>query len=291
MTADSKPCRSLLYIPGSKERALEKATGLAADGIIFDLEDAVAPDEKARARDAVAETLRVRDYGRRSLLVRINGFDTPWWQEDLAAVAATRPEAILLPKVNGAHDIERLARLLEAQAGCEDTAIWAMMETPQGVLNAGAIAAAPRMRGMVLGTNDLAKDLRLRDRPDRAPLLASLSLCLLAARAQGIFCVDGVYNRYQDTEGLRAECEQGRDLGMDGKSLIHPAQIAVANAAFAPSDADIELAERRIEAFREAEAKGQGIAVLDGQIVENLHVEAARALLAQVALIREMEEG
>jgi len=291
MTARSKPLRSLLYIPGSRERALEKAAGLPTDGIIFDLEDAVAPDDKARARALVAETLTGRDYGRRSLMVRINGFDSPWWEPDLEAVCAAAPEAILLPKVNGPADIARLAAWLDRHPACADTAIWAMMETPAGVLAADAVAAAERMHGMVLGTNDLAKDLRLRGGDERAALTTSLSLCLLAARARGLICIDGVYNRYQDTEGLRAECEQGRALGMDGKSLIHPAQIAVANDVFAPSAEEVALAERRIDAFAEAEAKGQGIAVLDGQIVENLHVEAARALLAQVAMIREMEAG
>ena len=282
----AKPFRSLLYIPGSKERALEKATGLPADGIIFDLEDAVAVDEKANARHLVAKTLVARDYGNRALMVRINGFETDWAMEDLDVICATGPQAILLPKVNRGADITRLAAYLDGHPKCADTAIWAMMESPLGILNAQEIAAAsPRLKGMVLGTNDLVKDLNARLSPDRMQVLTSLSLCLLAARAYGLICVDGVYNKYQDTEVLRDMCEQGRDLGFDGKSLIHPAQIETANTVFAPSEADIDLARRQMAAFEEAEAKGLGIAVLDGNIVENLHVETARKLLAKAAAI------
>ncbi len=282
----NKPFRSLLYIPGSKERALEKATTLAADGIIFDLEDAVAVNEKANARAQVAKTLVERDYGARSLMVRVNGFDTDWAMDDLDVVCAVGPAAILLPKVNCAADIQRLAAYLDGHPKCADTGIWAMMESPLGILNAQEIAASsPRLKGMVLGTNDLVKDLGARQTDDRAPMMTSLGLCLLAARAYGLVCVDGVYNKFQDTETLRMMCEQGRDLGMDGKSLIHPAQIDVANEVFAPSDADIDLARRQMAAFQEAEAKGLGIAVLDGNIVENLHVATAKRLLAKANAI------
>ncbi|MCA8867855.1 MAG: CoA ester lyase [Rhodobacteraceae bacterium] len=288
----NKPFRSLLYIPGSKERALEKATTLAADGIIFDLEDAVAPDEKANARELVAATLRTRDYGQRSLMVRINGFDTDWAMDDLEVILNTGPQAILLPKVGSAADIQRLAAILDHHANCADTAIWAMMESPLGILNAKEIAAAsPRIRGMVLGTNDLVKDLGARQTDDRLAVTTSLGLCLLAARAYGLVCVDGVYNKYQDTEMLRQMCEQGRDMGFDGKTLIHPAQIAIANQVFAPSAADLDLAARQIEAFAAAKAKGLGIAVLDGNIVENLHVESARRLLARQDAIAVIEAG
>ena len=277
-----KPFRSLLYIPGSKERALEKATTLPADGIIIDLEDAVAADEKANAREMVANTLTNRDYGRRSLMVRINGFDSDWAMDDLARICDVTPDAILLPKVNTASDIQRLAGFLDQQDKCADTQIWAMMESPMCILNAREIAAAsPRLRGMVLGTNDLEKDLGARPRTDRMPMMTSLSICLLAARAHGLYCVDGVYNKFQDGETLRLMCEQGRDMGMDGKSLIHPAQIDIANEVFAPSEDDIALAYRQMAAFDEAEAKGLGIAVLDGNIVENLHVETARGVLAK----------
>lgn len=290
MDIATKPFRSLLYIPGSKERALEKATSLPADGIIFDLEDAVAPDEKANARALVADTLVRRDYGNRALMVRINGYETAWYKDDLAAICAVGPEAILLPKVNAGADIEWLADYLDKQPACAHTAIWAMMETPMGVLNAAEIAASsPRLAGFVLGTNDLVKDMGARHTLDRAPVMTSLGLCLLAARAYGLVCVDGVYNKYQDTETLQTLCEQGRDLGFDGKTLIHPAQIETANTVFAPSADDISLARRQIEAFAEAEAKGLGIAVLDGTIVENLHVESARKLLAKAAAIGAIE--
>ncbi|WP_209426364.1 CoA ester lyase [Pararhodobacter sp. SW119] len=288
---DERPFRSVLYIPGSKERALEKARGLAADAIIFDLEDAVAPDEKANARDLLARTLAEADYGRRAKLVRINALSTDWGTDDLDVIAAARPEAILLPKVDGPADIEALARRLDARTETAETRIWAMMETPKGVLNAAAIAAAPRLAGFVLGTNDLAKDLGCRPGPGRAALQMALQTCLMAARAEGIVAVDGVYNAFKDDAGLRAECEQGRDLGFDGKTLIHPAQIDIANAVFAPEAEEIALARRQIAAYREATAQGQGVAVVDGRIVENLHVATAERLLARAAAIETLGEG
>ena len=284
MAQTDRPFRSVLYIPGSKPRALEKARGLAVDAIIFDLEDAVTPDEKAAARETVAEALRAGGYGPRQRIVRVNGADTPWGADDLAAVAALAPDAILLPKVGSPEDVAAAARHLAGE-----TRIWAMMETPAGILNAAAIAGAPRMGGLVLGTNDLAKDLGCRDRPDRLPLMTALQSCLLAARAAGIPCIDGVFNAFRDEEGLRAECEQGRDLGMDGKTLIHPAQVPVANAVFGPGAAELDLARRQIEAFEAAVAQGQGVAVLDGRIVENLHVETARRTLARQATIEALE--
>lgn len=282
---DSRPFRSVLYIPGSKERAMDKARGLATDAIIFDLEDAVAIDEKANARNLLAQTLATSDFGPRAKLVRINGFDTAWGEADLDVITQARPEAVLLPKVNAAADIEALARRLEARAETADTRIWAMMETPQGILNAAEIAAAPRMAGFVMGTNDLAKELNCRVRADRLPMQYALQTCLLAARASGIVAVDGVYNAFKDDEGLRAECEQGRDLGFDGKTLIHPAQLEIANAVFAPDDAAIDLARRQIAAFDEATAKGLGVAVVDGKIVENLHIVTAKATLARAETI------
>ena len=280
------PYRSVLYIPGSKERALDKAKTLPVDAIIFDLEDAVTPEEKPAARALLAQTLIAGGFGARARIVRINGFDTPWGDDDLAAIAAAHPQAILLPKVNDAADIAGLAAKLDTLPGCADTTIWAMMETPIGILNAAQIAAAPRMAGFVMGTNDLAKDLGSRN---RAAMITSLQLCLLAARAHGLVCVDGVYNAFKDDDGLTAECAEGRDMGMDGKTLIHPAQIAIANAAFAPSDADVDLARRQIEAFDAAVADGQGVAVVDGKIVENLHVETARATLAKADAIAKLE--
>ncbi|MDH3264834.1 MAG: CoA ester lyase [Paracoccaceae bacterium] len=288
MTLTDRPWRSALYIPGSKERALEKAKTLPTDAILFDLEDAVAPDEKPNARRLLADTLDRGGYGPRALIVRINALDTPWGEADLAEIARARPEAILLPKVDRAADVEVLAKKLDARAETAGTRIWAMMETPLSALNAAEIAAAPRMAGFVLGTNDLAKDLGARFRPDRLPLVTALQLCLLAARAYGLVALDGVYNAFKDQDGLRAECEQGRDMGFDGKTLIHPDQLAVANAVFAPSEAEIALARRQIAAFEEAEAAGQGVAVVDGKIVENLHVATAKAALAKAEAIAKL---
>ncbi|WP_323035019.1 CoA ester lyase [Pararhodobacter sp.] len=288
---DSRPFRSMLYIPGSKERAMEKARSLATDAIIFDLEDAVAVDEKANARELLAKTLMTSEFGPRAKVIRINGFDTEWAEADLEVIAQARPEAILLPKVNSAADIQALADRLEARAQTADTVIWAMMETPQGILNAGEIAAAPRMAGFVIGTNDLAKELNCRFRADRLPMQYALQTCLMAARAAGIVAVDGVYNAFKDDEGLRVECEQGRDLGFDGKTLIHPAQLAIANAAFAPDAAAIDLARRQIAAFDEATAKGLGVAVVDGKIVENLHIVTARATLDRAEAIATLQKG
>ncbi|MCZ8153152.1 MAG: CoA ester lyase [Rhodobacteraceae bacterium] len=276
----TRPYRSVLYIPGSKERALEKARDLPVDAIIFDLEDAVAPEEKAAARATLARFLDEVEYAPRARIVRINGFDTPWGRDDAAAFAAhPGVEAILVPKVNGPADLDAVA----AVAG--DKPLWAMMETAAGMLNAAAIAAHPRLEGIVMGTNDLAKELGSRFRADRMPLMTGLGLCLLAAKAQGRVIVDGVYNAFRDEAGLRAECAQGRDMGFDGKTLIHPAQVEIANAAFAPSAEEVDLAERQIAAFNAAQAQGQGVAVLDGRIVENLHVVSAQALLAKARVI------
>ncbi len=283
MTETTKPYRSVLYIPGSKDRALDKARTLAADAIIFDLEDAVAADEKANARETLAAALAAGGYGARARIVRVNGLDTDWGADDVAMAAKAKPDAILLPKVGSAADLDAVAELAP---GID---LWAMIETPAGILHAEEIAAHPRLKGMVMGTNDLAKELNCRFRADRLPLITSLQIALLAARAHGVTCVDGVYNAFKDEEGLRAECEQGRDMGFDGKTLIHPAQLAIANAAFAPSEDEVDLARRQIEAFETAEADGQGVAVLDGRIVENLHVATARATLARAAAIAALE--
>lgn len=283
----AKPYRSVLYIPGSKERALEKAKTLPVDAIIFDLEDAVAPDEKANARALLADTLIAGGYGGRARIVRINGFDTDWGADDLAALAPVGPDAVLLPKVNGPADIEALSALLDAHPQAAATTIWAMMETAEGILNAAAIARAPRMAGFVMGTNDLAKELGSRT---RSAMTTSLQHCLLAARAGGIACVDGVFNAFKDDAGLEAECREGRDFGFGGKTLIHPAQVAIANAAFGPSEAEIDLARRQIDAYDAAIAQGEAVAVVDGKIVENLHVETARATLAKAAAIAELEQ-
>ena len=267
----TRPYRSVLYIPASNARAMEKARTLSADAIIFDLEDAVTPAEKLPARDLLARAL-LADYCGRTRIVRINGLDTEWGEGDARAFAGAA-DAVLVPKVGRAADLDRVAALVPGAP------LWAMMETPAGTLNAAAIAAHPRLQGMVMGTNDLLKDLGARTRPDRQPLMAGLGLCLLAARAHGRVIVDGVYNAFQDAAGLRAECEQGRDMGFDGKSLIHPAQLEAANEIFAPDADELDLARRQIAAFEQARAEGRGVAVLDGRIVENLHVETARARL------------
>jgi (3S)-malyl-CoA thioesterase len=284
-----RPYRSALYIPGSNARALDKARSLPADAILFDLEDAVAVEEKTNARRLLAETLAAGGFGPRAQLVRLNGADTPWGADDLAAMIDIAPEALVLPKVESVAQVEAVAEALDRHPACAATEIWAMMETPRGVLNAAAIATAPRMTGFVMGTNDLARELGCRARADRMPLMWALQSCLMAAKAAGILCLDGVHNAFRDLEGLEAECAQGRDLGMDGKSLIHPMQIAAANAAFAPTEAEIELSRRQIAAFELARAEGRGVAVVDGRIVENLHVVTARATLARAEAIATLE--
>jgi len=279
MTPAACPFRSVLYLPASKPRALERARTLPTDAIIFDLEDAVAAEEKPAARAALVPHLKDADYGTRARIVRINGFDTQWGRDDVAALAECGFDAVLIPKVGGPADLQAVAEAIA------DVPLWAMMETAAGMLNAAAIAAHPRLQAMVMGTNDLARELGARFRPDRLALQAGLGLCLLAARARGRIIIDGVYNAYLDAAGLAAECAQGRDMGFDGKTLIHPAQLAIANAAFAPTEAEIDLARRQIAAFDLATAKGLGVAVVDGQIVENLHIVTARQTLAKAAAI------
>lgn len=283
--AIARPLRSVLYIPGSKPRALDKARGLPVDAIIFDLEDAVAPEEKDAARATLDEALQTGGYGTRMKIVRINGLDTAWGRDDARAAVTMGADAILLPKVSTPADLDALAAITG------DIPLWAMMETALGMLNAPRIATHPKLSGMVMGTNDLAKELQTRARPDRLPLHTGLGLCLLAARAHGLAIIDGVYNAFRDEAGLQAECDQGRDMGFDGKTLIHPAQIAIANAAFSPSQGDIDLARRQIEAYQAAEASGQGVAVVDGRIVENLHIVTARETLAKADAIAAMKEG
>ena len=282
--AISRPLRSVLYIPGSKPRALHKARGLPADAIIFDLEDAVAVDEKEPARKTLADALAEGGYGARMRIIRINGLDTTWGADDAAAAVEMGADAVLLPKVSQPSDLERLAAITA------DMPLWAMMETPLGMLNAAQIAAHPKLQGMVMGTNDLAKELQTRFRADRLPLQTGLGLCLLAAKAHGLAIVDGVYNAFKDDEGLEVECAQGRDMGFDGKTLIHPAQLAVANAVFSPSDADLDLARRQIASFDAVRARGQGVAVVDGRIVENLHIVTAREVLARAEAIAAMQK-
>ena len=278
-----RPFRSALYIPSSKERALEKARDLPVDAILFDLEDAVAPDEKAKARVTLAAALTEGGYGERYKIVRMNGLETEWGADDAAAIAEMDCDAVLVPKVNTAADIDAVVERMPGKP------VWAMMETPLAVINAAGIAAHPAVEGFVLGTNDLAKDLGTRKAPRREPLLYALQACLMAARAHGVIALDGVYNAFKDDEGLAEECEQGRDMGYDGKTLIHPAQIEITNRIFAPTEAEIDLARRQIAAFDEAIAKGQAVAVVDGKIVENLHIVTARATLAKAEAIAALE--
>lgn len=283
MTQNARPFRSVLYIPADKPRALDKARNLACDAIIFDLEDAVGPDAKEAARVTLCEELQKGGYGARTKLVRVNGFDTIWGRQDLLAIRGLPIDGILLPKVSSGWDIETAAEMIK------DVPFWAMMETPAAFMNACEIASHPRIQGLVMGTNDLIKDLGCRARADRLPMMTALQTCVLAARAAQIEAIDGVYNAFKDDDGLRLECDQGRDLGFDGKSLIHPAQLPVTNAAFAPSEDELDLARRQIEAFAQAHDAGKGIAVLDGRIVENLHIASAKALLAKAAAIAEFE--
>ena len=272
-----RPFRSVLYVPASNARAIAKAGTLPVDALILDLEDAVAPDAKEGARAALRGAEAPAGCFR---LLRINGAGTPWHEGDLALAAELRPDAVLLPKAGGPGDVATATGTLP-----EEVALWAMIETPAGVLAADAIAAAPRMGGLVIGTNDLAAELRASG---RAAMAHALQRTVLAARAARIAAIDGVCNAFRDEDALRAECAEGRALGFDGKSLIHPAQVAIANEVFGPSEAEVALARRRIEAFAAAEAKGRGVAVLDGAIVENLHVAEARRVLAMAdALTRD----
>ena len=286
----ARPRRSVLYMPGSKPRALEKARGLAADVLILDLEDAVVPAEKAAARQQVLDAVAQGGYGSRELVIRINGLDTEWGADDLAAAATSGADAVLIPKVESNAMIADAVTRLEAAGAPEAMAVWAMMETPLGMLNAARIAASPRLACLVMGTNDLVKELDAAHTETRQPVITALGLCMLAARAYGLAIVDGVYNAFKDEDGLRTSCIQGKEMGFDGKTLIHPAQLGVTNEVFAPSPDEIALAERYVAAFAETEAAGQGVAVVDGRIVENLHVETARKLLGRAEAIATLEK-
>lgn len=276
-----RPRRSVLYMPGSNARALEKARSLAADGLILDLEDAVAPDAKATARAQVAAAVQAGGYGSRELVIRVNGLDTPWGRDDVAAAAAAGPDAILLPKVESAAQVATLKKLMDEAGAKPSCAIWCMIETPRGVLNVAEIAAAtPRLACLVMGTSDLTKDLHARHTPLRLPMLTSLSLCLLAARANGLTILDGVHLDLADADGFVKACEQGLEFGFDGKTLIHPSQLEPCNRVFAPSADEVAQARKIIAAFEQAEGAGKAVVVVDGRLVENLHVENARRVAA-----------
>ncbi len=278
-----RPRRSLLYMPGSNPRALDKARTLPADGLILDMEDSVAPDSKQVAREQIMAALAEGGYGHRELMVRINALSTEWGMDDISAIcnAGTLPDAVLIPKLSTATEVREAIAAFEA-AGCPDSVdMWIMAETPLCILNIGEIAAAHhRLKGMVLGTSDLSKDTRVRHTPDRLGFIAALNLCVYAARAHGLDIIDGVQLDLEDEGLLASSCAQGRDLGFDGKSLIHPKQIEAANTAFAPTAEEISSAGNIIAAFEEAQAQGKGVVVVNGRLVENLHVEEAKRQLA-----------
>jgi citrate lyase subunit beta/citryl-CoA lyase len=279
-------------MPGANQRAMEKAAELPADGLIFDLEDAVAPDAKNRARTIVATELGQRGYGRRELVLRVNALDTEWGEGDLGMASAMRLDAVLLPKVESAERVRETVARLDHAGAPSDIAIWCMIETSRGVLAAAEIAAAsPRVAALVMGTSDLTKDLQARDTIDRLPLLTSLQLVLLAARAHGLAALDGVHLDLADDESFTALCAQGRALGFDGKTLIHPKQIAPANAAFAPGADEVAQARKIIAAHDAALAAGKGIVVVDGRLIENLRVAAAHRTVALAEAIAELEAG
>ncbi len=275
-----RPRRSVLYMPGSNARALDKAKTLPADGLILDLEDAVAPDQKDLARQQIIAAVKAGGYGSREVIVRINSLSGPWGQADLAEIAKLKVDALLIPKVSSPGDVMTAARALREAGADESIRLWAMMETPQAILNADSIvrtAADPasRLSVLVMGTNDLARETRARQIPGRAPMLAWLSQCILAARAYGVDILDGVYGDIQDQDGFRSECEQGRDMGMDGKTLIHPGQIGPCNEVFSPSAAEVDWAGKILAAFNLPENSDKGAISLDGRMVERLHADIA----------------
>ncbi|ARJ66908.1 malyl-CoA thiolesterase [Magnetospirillum sp. ME-1] len=281
MATTARPRRSVLYMPGSNPRALEKARTLPADGLILDLEDAVAPDSKEEARKQVVDAVKAGGYGARELLVRVNSLATPWGQADVAAAAACGAHAVLIPKVESADTVRQVEAIMVSNGAPADMAIWCMMETPRGMLRAEEIAgSSPRMGGFVMGTSDLAKDLHCAHTRDRLPMITSLGLCLLAARAYGLAALDGVYLDLNDDEGFAYSCQQGLELGFDGKTLIHPKTIDAANRVFAPAEKEIEWSKKIIAAHAEAASAGKGVVVVDGKLIENLHVENARRIVA-----------
>jgi citrate lyase subunit beta/citryl-CoA lyase len=281
MARSLRPRRSALFMPATNSRAMDRARTLPADVVVLDLEDAVAPDAKTGAREHAAAAVRAGGYGSRELVIRVNGPATPWGHEDLVAVARARPDAVLVPKVESAQTVLEVAEALAAAGGPDSLAIWCMLETPRGILDAWAIASSnPRVGALVMGTSDLTKDLHARHTGDRTPLLTSLGLCVLAARAAGIAALDGVHLDLDDDVGLVKACRQAADMGFDGKTLIHPKQIDAANQAFGPTVPEIAWARRVVAAHAEARRNGQGIVLLDGRLIENLHVDDAHRVIA-----------
>ena len=285
MNDDLRPRRSVLYMPAANERALEKAKTIPADAIIFDLEDAVAPDAKPAARDRAVAAVTSGEYGRRELTIRCNGLDTEWGPDDLAAAGAAGPSAVVIPKVDSVATVDEVARRLAVAGGSDDVMIWPMIETPTAIFDVRSIAAHPRVAVLIMGTNDLAKELRAPIVAGRHPLLPHLANALLAGREAGKVVIDGVYNDVSDADGFAAECRQGMEMGFDGKTLIHPSQVGPANDVWAPSGTEIEYAERVIAAFDEAVGAGRGVVTVDGRMIENLHVDNARRVIAVAAAI------
>lgn len=278
--SDLRPRRSVLYMPAANERALDKAKDLPADALIFDLEDAVAPDAKDAARLNAVAAAGSGAYGRREVTIRCNGLDTPWGSSDLTAAATSGAAAVVVPKVGSVEQVAEVAARLDAAGAPSTLAIWPMIETPAAMFNVRAIAAHPRVAVLIMGTNDLAKELRARQVPGRHALVPHLAMALLAAREAGKVIIDGVFNDVKNHDGFRAECLQGAEMGFDGKTLIHPGQVDIANEVWAPSDTEIDYARRVIAAFDEATAQGRGVITVDGRMIENLHVDTARRTLA-----------
>ena len=287
-----RPRRSVLYMPGSNARALEKARGLPADALILDLEDAVAPDAKDVARKQVCEAVKARGFGKREVIVRINALTTPWGENDLAAVAEAQPDAILVPKISTPADLNAVEAGLVRYHHLRKMSVWAMVETPVAILNIAAIAAAGgRLACFVMCTNDLIKEIRGQHTADRANLSAALGLSVLAARANGLAVIDGVYNDIADAAGFTASCEQARAFGFDGKTLIHPSQVEPCNTVFAPSAEEVATARQLIAAFELPENKGKGAIKVDGRMVELLHAQIARGTVAMADAIAELERA
>jgi len=288
MTDDLRPRRSVLYMPAANERAVEKAKTIPADAIIFDLEDAVAPDAKPMARDRAVAAVQSGEYGNRELTIRCNGLDTEWGAADIAAAGGAEPSAVVIPKVDSVVAVDEVSKRLDAAGATADVAIWPMIETPTAIFNVREIAAHPRVAVLIMGTNDLAKELRSPIVPGRHPLLTHLATSLLAAREARKVILDGVYNDVKNTDGFAAECMQGMEMGFDGKTLIHPSQVDPANETWAPSADEVEHAGRVIQAFDEAVAAGKGVVTVDGRMIENLHVDNARRVLAVAAAIHDL---
>ena len=280
MSASYRPRRSVLYMPAANERALEKAKEIPADALIFDLEDAVSPESKEVARAQACAAVSSAEYGNRELTIRCNGLETPWGVDDILAAASAAPAAVVIPKVDGPEYLDRVSSLLDEGGAPASTRIWAMVETPSGILEVDQIARHERMEVMVLGTNDMAKELRATITPDRQALLPHLARCLVSVRAADKGILDGVYNDIQDDTGFASVCLQGAQMGFDGKTLIHPSQVAPTNEIFAPSWDQLPFHRRVIEEFESGENDGRGVLTIDGKMIENLHVDEARRVLA-----------